>query len=80
MAPARHLRVEALSVDHHKRGEVIWRTATRLQEFTAWVRRYTEDDELVRSVFQLVDADGSGVLGEDEVEEEWSWEVRSHSE
>ena len=40
-----------------------------LLEFTAWVRRYTEDDELVRSVFQLVDADGSGVLGEDEVEE-----------
>eukprot|EP01043_Picozoa_sp_COSAG02_P022833 COSAG02_NODE_1198_length_13931_cov_66.449754_8_plen_2139_part_00 len=39
-----------------------------LEEFTSWIRKYTEDDEMVRSVFEAVDADGSGVLDYDEVE------------
>ena len=33
-----------------------------LGEFTGWMRRYTEGDDMVRAIFSAVDTDGSGVL------------------
>lgn len=55
------LEAAAIEMDPSGDGEI------DLDEFISWVRRYAEEDDMIRALFDSIDEDGSGVLDYDEV-------------